>query len=126
MYLVYHRILDPKGVKWYRYEGVGLDLLASWCIQVSGKTTEHAGNRPAAEVQWGSAWGNKKKDEDQGQETKVDVGVPGRSGFPANVFRVGTPGSFCAGCRGICGHRICGWKCVHAAPWLGIGRGPGC
>jgi hypothetical protein len=58
MYLVYHRILDRKGVKWDRYKGWGWTLLVSWCIQVSGKATEDAGNRPAAEVQWGSGLGD--------------------------------------------------------------------
>src|SRR5437879_9425419 len=70
--------------------------------------------------------GDIEKDEDQGQEPEVDVDVPGSAGLAADVFRVGTPGSVCAVCRGICGYRVCSWKCVYAAPWLGIGSGPGC
>src|SRR5712692_406617 len=66
------------------------------------------------------------EDEDQRQEPKVDVDVPSRAGFAADVFCVGTAGGICVVCSGICGGRFRGRKLVHAAPLLGTdGRSPG-
>src|SRR5713226_7480377 len=56
----------------------------------------------------------------------MDVDVPGSAGLAASVFRVGTS-SGVGTLRGrICSHGLCRRKLVHAAPGLGVGRGPDC
>ena len=57
--------------------------------------------------------------EDQGQRTEVDVGVPGGTGSAAALFCAVVAGGVRVVCAGVRGRRFCDREPVHAAEELG-------